>query len=238
MGSLPLALLEEGKALLEGVECLLRRAIGLRALVDELEEANRLVDAHHPHAVEAAEDKIIPCLVSGGLAHEDPGTVLLVHALEAGGEVHRVPHHRVVHLLRRTHVADDHLAGVDADARVKRIGAEVLLGDVLVENALHLLHADGAEAGPCGVVGVLHRRAEEGDDGVALVFVDGAALVEDDVTHLGEIAVEELHQIGRVEVLRYRRETFDIGEECGEVLLLPAEVELRGVGEQVVYDIC
>ena len=85
------------------------------------------------------------------------------------GGVHDVAHGGVV--AAGPQRADEHLAGVDADAHLHRhVGVD--LGPVGGER---LLHAQRGPHGPLGVVLVGDRRAEQGDDGVADDLVDPAA---------------------------------------------------------------
>ena len=87
--------------------------------------------------------------------------------LQAAGDVHDVAHRRVV--AAGAQRADQHLAGVDADAHA-HVDAES--SAVAGERALHL------QRGPHGALGVVlvgDRRAEQRDDRVADDLVDPAA---------------------------------------------------------------
>ena len=52
-----------------------------------------------------------------------------------------------------------------------------------------------------GVVGLLERRAEDGHDAVAHVGDERAAVVEDRLAHRGQVAVEGVDDLGRLERL-------------------------------------
>ena len=49
-----------------------------------------------------------------------------------------------------------------------------------------------------GMVGIVQRRAEHGDDRVADIFVDEAAMLLDDIRHRREVFVHQRHELGRV----------------------------------------
>ena len=84
--------------------------------IDELVDADGLRLAHDANPIETPEHDAVFRLIHGVLGDADPGSILLVDALEPRGEVHRIAHDRVVHLLDGAHVPDDHLAGVDSHA--------------------------------------------------------------------------------------------------------------------------
>ena len=89
--------------------------------------------------------------------------------LQAGGGVHDVAHRRVVGAGER---ADEHLAGVDADAHPDVGHAEHARRPLLDVARQRPLHPQRGAHGPLGVVLVSHWRAEQGDDGVAEQLVD------------------------------------------------------------------
>jgi hypothetical protein len=74
------------------------------------------------------------------------------------------------------------------------------------------------------MVGVVGRCTEQGDDGVADIFVDIAAMALDDIGHLGQIFVHQLHQVVRRHFLGDLRKTFDLGKEDRDVADLAAEL--------------
>ena len=92
--------------------------------------------------------------------------------LQPVGGVHHVAHGGVV--AAGPQRADQHLAGVDADAHADAAGPRV--GHELGERALH---PQRGPHGPLGVVLVGHRRAEQGHDGVADDLVDPPAEARD-----------------------------------------------------------
>ncbi len=114
--------------------------------------------------------------------------------LQAGSSVDDVAHRRVVRTGQR---ADEHLAGVDADAHLdRRVGA-----DVVDEAGQRRLHAQRRPHGPFGIVLVGDGRTEQGDDGVAEQLVDAPAELLDVGDEALETGLDEpLHTL-RIEVL-------------------------------------
>ena len=130
--------------------------------------------------------------------------------LQPRGGVHDVAHRRVV---GAGEDADEHLAGVEADAHAGCGGSAPGLGD---EAGQRVLHPQRRAHGPLGVVLVGDRRAEQGDDGVAEQLVDAAAERLDVGDEALEARLDEaLHPLG-VEVLGERRVADEVGEEHGD----------------------
>ena len=77
--------------------------------------------------------------------------------------------------------------------------------------------------GALGVVGVPDRRAENGEDRVADELVDGAAVRDDDLCHVPEVVVEDLHDAGGIATLGEARVAAQIGHEDGDLALVAAE---------------
>jgi len=86
------------------------------------------------------------------------------------------------------------------------------------------------------VVLLRERGVPERDDRIPLVFVDRAPLLLDDVGHGGEVVIEQLREVLRAQHLGNRREALQIGEEDGDVALLPAELEPLGMGDELLDD--
>ena len=126
--------------------------------------------------------------------------------LQPRRRVHDVAHRRVV---GPGEDADEHLAGVEADAHLdRRVGAG--LGD---EAGQRVLHPQRGPHGALGVVLVGDRRAEQGDDGVAEQLVDAPAERLDVGDQPFEARLDEaLHPLG-VEVLGQRRVADEVGEQ-------------------------
>ena len=143
----------------------------------------------------------------GGLADEHTAGRRL--GLQPGRGVHHVAHGRVVGAGER---ADEHLARVDADAELERVGRALVL-DVAVDG---LLHAQRRPHGALGVVLVGDRGAEQGEDAVAEQLVDPTTERGDVVDQTLEHAVDEpLHLFG-VEVLGERGEADHVAEQHGD----------------------
>src|SRR5579872_5654166 len=83
---------------------------------DQLEDLDRLSLALDRDAVEPAQHEAAPGGARRRFADQDPAAVYLVGTLEARGQVHRIADYRVVQPRLGSHVADDRVAGVDANA--------------------------------------------------------------------------------------------------------------------------
>src|SRR5689334_13323624 len=121
-----------------------------------------------------------PCL----RADDDGGAVALVGAFQPAGDVHGIADHRVVQPNLRTDIADQHVAGIDADADF------YFLAMVIDETRLlhRTLASERRAAAIDGVVGIGRRRAPERHHGIADELVDGAAAALDLRRHHVEIA--------------------------------------------------
>jgi hypothetical protein len=81
------------------------------------------------------------------------------------------------------------------------------------------------------------RIAEKGEDGVADIFVDGGAVFERDLRHLGEIAVEQVGELFGLKIVRRGGEIGDVGEEDGELLAVGRDLHALRAGEDGVVDL-
>ena len=90
--------------------------------------------------------------------------------------------------------------GVEADAHLEAV-VQVALAQPLVEALEPVEHVARGGERAVGVVGLLERRAEDGHDAVAHVGHERAAVVEDRLAHLGQVAVERVDDLGRLERL-------------------------------------
>ena len=128
--------------------------------------------------------------------------------LQPLGGVHHVAHGGVV--AAGPQRADQHLAGVDADAHLdRRTPTSAPVG------GQRLLHAQRGPHRPLGVVLVGDRRAEQGDDGVADDLVDLAAERGDVADEPLEAAVDQVLDLLGIGRLAERREADQIGEDHG-----------------------
>ena len=142
------------------------------------------------------------------------GAVELVDALQAGSQVDGVADDGVVEAPGRTQVADDSVAGVQADAHGQ--GWQVQPGELPVQLFQGRLLPQGGAAGPGGLVRLVQGGAPEGHDGVPFEFVHGARLIQDDLGHTGQVVVEQGHYGLGAEALRNGGETGQIGEKQGD----------------------
>jgi len=145
-----------------------------------------------------------------------------------------VTHQRVVHARRRAHVADDHVAGIEADANMQ---LRLALGDPFpVQLAQHTHHFDGRPGREHRVVVLRNRRAPECHDLVADVFIERPVIFKNDVGHRLQILVEVLDEGLRGKALGYGRKAPYIRKENGKDLLFAAEFQLVRVFEKLIHD--
>ena len=128
--------------------------------------------------------------------------------LDPSRQIDGAAHGRIFHPAVRADVADDRLAGVDADAHLD------LGHSLLAVSRVHVVHGSlhGHRAGD-GALGVVrHRRrgAEDDQDAVAHDLVDRSAIVKDQVDHRLQIVVEEPDRL-------FRRDALGQGGEASQV---------------------
>jgi hypothetical protein len=150
--------------------------------------------------------------------HNLPGTG---YAEQAGRQVHRVAHRRVVHPEVPADGADDDEAGIDAHADPE--GDVVPALDVLPERPETLLDRDRRADRSVGVVLVGDRRAEEGHDAVAEELVHRAFVAVDRVEDHLEGAVHDQVDVLGIEAFRHGRKPRDVREHHRDLLPLALE---------------
>src|SRR5262249_13665044 len=184
-------------------------------------DAYRFVAALHAHRIELAPGKACPRALERGLGRHDRGAEIFIGALEPRRDVHGVAHRRVIETLARANIAHQSVPRIKPDALVQ---AEALpLCRFGVEPVQTLAAAQRGADRLLGMVWIVERRAEYGDDGVADIFVDEAAVLLDDIGHCRKIFVHEFHELGWREHLGYRRKTRDVGEVDGDLAIFAAE---------------
>ncbi len=139
--------------------------------------------------------------------------------LQALGGVHHVAHGRVV--AAGPQGTDQHLARVHPDAH---LDGHAALGP---GGGQALLHAQRGPHRPLGVVLVGHRRAEQGDDGVAHDLVDPPAERGDVADEALEARVDQVLDLLGVGRLAQGREAHQVGEQHGGHPSLVAEADQR-----------
>ena len=157
----------------------------------------------------------------GGLGSDDGGAVEFVGALQPRCKVHGVAHHGVVEAPPRSEIADQRLAGIDADPLRQPVFLEEGGRSVEFRQLRAAIQRSARRIG--GMVGIVGRRAEHGYDGVAYIFVDISAVTLDDVGHRRKIFVHQLHQVVGRHLFRDQRKSFDVGEEHRHVAGFAAE---------------
>ena len=136
-------------------------------------------------------------------------------------KVHLVADDRVVHPIVAAEIADGGKAGADADADPER-PFEPALAPFLLELAHAALHRDRHHHAGLGIL--LHAPgfgvAEEQQHRVADVLVDGGAVRERDLRHLGQVLIEDIRQLLGFQLVGGFGEACDVGEEDGQLLAL------------------
>ena len=153
-------------------------------------------------------------------------------------EVHRAADHGVVHAVFAAEIADGAIAGVNADpAAQRRLDAAV--APFLRQFADALLHGDRhLDAGQRIFLHAQRRRiAEEHDNGVTDIFVDGCAVLQRDLRHFGEVVIEQLREVFRLHLVGDLGETDEVGEANGELLALADDLDVLLAGEDRVVDL-
>ena len=129
--------------------------------------------------------------------------------LQPGGGVHRVAHDPV--LGGSAHRTCDHHAAVDTDPQAEldpelRLDPRGVLGE-------DLLHPDRAAERTLRIVLVGDRRAEDHEDRVADELLDRPVVPEGFLGEVFEDARDEHLELLRIEVLRKRGESNEVGEK-------------------------
>ncbi len=145
--------------------------------------------AFHEHVHRIARLHPVDAALVGAVADEDLSSQ--AEGLDTRGKVHLVPDHRVLRVEVRAQEHGHHAPAVDADAEVE-LGPAFLA--VVAVQVLHCnLHVDGASHGAVhGILAGVGSRLEDHEDRVAHELVDGAVVLEDDLAHANEAAVEQL----------------------------------------------
>src|SRR5262249_52893542 len=148
-----------------------------------------------------------------------------------------VAHGRIIEPVDRAEVADAAFAGVDADADVdvaeRPPGPRGLAFPLGVEGVQLRHHLQRRFARLLGVRRLVERRVPERHDGIAHVFVDGAAMRQDDLAQRRKQIIDELGELRGREVLRDRREIAHVAEHQGEFAHFAAEHEPVGIGDDL-----
>ena len=180
-------------------------------------------DAFQVERAPVAELEVARHQVLGRLGDQD--AVGERSLLQAGGEVGRVAHRRVVHAQVVADPADDDRARVDRDAHAELDArACAQLPGQLGHGALD---AEGGVHGAARRVLQRERCAEEGHGAVAEELVDGALVgVHVLADQLDEAVHDRVHLL-RAQVRGERRRVHDVAEQHGHVLALALERRAR-----------
>ena len=101
------------------------------------------------------------------------------------------------------------------------------------------LHRDGHIDARDGVLldALCLRIAEERQDRVADVLVDGRAMLEGDLRHLSQVVVEQAGQLLGFKIIGRRGEISDVGEEHGQLLAVRRDLNAALPGENRRIDL-
>src|SRR5205807_4644023 len=91
---------------------------------ERLEEGDRRVASDNADAVDLAPGDLVPSREAHGVRCEDRGAIDLVGTFEPRRQVNGVAHYRVAEALARADIADQRLAGLQADAGAQLVPAE------------------------------------------------------------------------------------------------------------------
>ena len=137
---------------------------------------------------------------------------------QPAGDVHSVANHR--HFARAPQRPRKHRPGVETGAKLQTVAREDRRQRAGIEAGDYLPHLQGGAHSPPGVVLVGNRRAEEGHQARADVFVHGTAEARDDGVEAGpELAKKQVHFLDRRQILQ-RAETGHPGEKHRHLLAL------------------
>ncbi len=93
-----------------------------------------------------------------------------------------------------------------------------------------------ALAGQEGMIRLRQRRAPEAHDLVPDVLVQRPRVIQDEVRHGGEVQVEVVDQLLRRHALREGRESADVGEEYGQLLVHASQLGRDGSLEDLIHE--
>ena len=138
--------------------------------------------------------------------------------LQPGGEVYGSAHHRVVHAVFAAEIADRAIAGVNTNSATQW-SLDAAVAPFVRQFANTLLHSDRhLDAGQRIFLHTQRRRiAEEHDNGVTDILVDGRTVLQCDFRHLGEIVVEELGEVLRLHLVGDLGEADEVGKANREL---------------------
>jgi len=137
--------------------------------------ADRLVAALDADAVQLAPGKSARRAFKRAFGGHDRGAEIFIGAFEPRRHVHGVAHNRIVETLVRTDIADQRLVGIKPDALMQ--GKALPFGRLAVELVQTVAAAQRGVDRIAGVFWIVEWRGEHGDDRVADIFVDEAALL-------------------------------------------------------------
>src|SRR5215469_1184612 len=138
--------------------------------------------------------------------------------LQALGRVHRIADEGVVDPPRCADIADNGGTAMEADADAH--GLQAFPRPALVVGRQSLADGERGAHRMEGVIRIVARRAPEGHDGIADIFVDRPLLGLHMLADQPEMAVEEARQPSRRMMRRDAREADDVGEHHRHLALL------------------
>ena len=155
-------------------------------------------------------------------------------ALDPRRGVDRPPNDPVLRPLRGSNVADHHLSGVQRDSHLDR-GPTPL--QILFIHAPHrLLHPQGAEDRPLGIILQGHRGAKKHQDGVPDDLIDRSTVPLDHFNHGREIMVQQGNHLRGLQPLGQGGEAPQIGHQDRNLPFLSAELEPVGRVQERLHD--
>src|SRR6266567_3257331 len=166
----------------------------------------------------------------GFMAHENATQIGM--RLQSRRQIHLVANDGVIHPVLAAEVADSAIAGVDTDPQLERL-FQAGIAPLELKLAHSSLHCDGHVDAIDGVLldTLRLRIAEECQDRVADVLVDGSTMIESDLRHLGEVVVEQTGQLLGFKIIGRSGEIRDVREEHGQLLSVRSDLDAALAGE-------
>ena len=171
--------------------------------------------------------------LGGFLSDDDGNAIMLCQSLKTGCQIDRVADDGIVEVKLRSEIADHALAGIQADAdpqRRGRMNADGLALTLFVQFIETFQHREGRLACVHLVARIVQRGIPEGHHGIAHIFVDGPAALDDVLRQRREKPVDESCQSLWVVLVEFRdgREATNVGKDTVSSRCSPPRASFSG----------
>ena len=160
---------------------------------------DRLVFPFDAHGIQLAGHKFTLNMLMRKFADNDVRAVFFIEALQPRAKIDVIAHDRVIEAFFRSHVANGHCAGIDADADVDDRLALPLPYLLKFPQAGH--HIQRAGAGANRMIRLFHRRSVNRHNRISHIFVKRSVIFQDDFRHLSQIRIQEHDKALRLHAL-------------------------------------